>query len=96
MENKLLSANEWLIQNYPGGPMDGMEYMVAMERYANYKTRDLQAKILAFRQMLQNVDTSIGGTVIISPDTDSLGGFEITSYYDNFFNLTTEKHGRTE
>ena len=50
MENKpIMSASEWLLEHYPHGPIDGSEYRIAMERYANYKTRELESKILDFR-----------------------------------------------
>ncbi len=62
-----------------------------MERYANYKTRDFQEKILGFRQKLKNVDTSIEGTICIWNEDDAL--IKLESYYDNFFNITAVRNG---
>ena len=90
MENNILSAEEWLEKEELVGEWKSVfspSLSVLMERYANYKSRMLQAKILGFRQMLQNVDTSVGGTVIISSSNDDLDGFEIKRYYDNYFKI---------
>lgn len=86
------TANEWLIANYPGGPMDGMEYRTAMERYANYKTKELQAQILTFRMKLKDIDCSPGGSIGIGID-NQLFMEPLEKYYDKHFNITSERHG---
>jgi len=99
-----MNAKEWLIEQ---GFSENTAYLdcvtkegfgypleLLMERYANYKTRDFQAKILIFRQKLKKIDTSIGGTICIWDEDNGL--IKLESYYDEHFNITTEINGTTE
>lgn len=61
-----------------------------MERYSNYKNRELQSKILYFRNLIKN-DLSVneGGVVTIYKDFND--NLELLEAYDEHFNLTTER-----
>jgi len=50
-----MTVKEWLSENYPQGSLDGIEYRVALERYANYKTKELKGLILGFRAELSRL-----------------------------------------
>lgn len=97
-----MNAKEWLIEQ---GFSEDTAYLdcvtkegfgypleLLMERYKNNCTAELQAKILGFRHELNNLDATSHGTVVISP-SDSLDGIGVIEYYDNFFNISTERNG---
>lgn len=54
-----------------------------MERYTNYKTKDLQSKILGFRQILEQRRKELNYV-----------GF--VKQYDEHFNITAERNGTTK
>lgn len=85
-----MNAKEWLIEQ---GFSENTAYLdcvtkegfgypleFLMERYANYKARDLQAKILGFRQILEKRRKELNYV-----------GF--VKQYDEHFNITTERNG---
>jgi len=87
-----MTVNQWLNEHYPDGFIDGIQIALAMERYANYVSKNYQVKIMAFRNELDNLDSTAGGTIIICPE-GGFDGFEVKSYYDNFFGIETLRHG---
>lgn len=74
----------------------GYDYPVSilMERYANYCTRELEAKVLGFRNNLDNIDCTAGGSIVMClPDAEHC--LDLQTFYDKHFNLTTQRHGTT-
>lgn len=97
-----MDAKEWLMQEF-----EINEYSVEhhafltlfetsiplMERYANNKTKELQAQILNFRNKLKlTVDVSLGGTIVMKSNDGNY--YDIVDIYDKHFNLTTERYGK--
>ena len=57
-----------------------------MERYANYKTKELQTEILGFRQLLINMST-YGNKTLDNPIIPAL------TLFDKHFRITLQKQG---
>jgi len=88
-----MNAKEWLIEQ---GFSENTAYLdcvnkegfgypleILMERYTNYKTKDLQSKILGFRQILEQRRKELNYV-----------GF--VKQYDEHFNITAERNGTTK
>lgn len=95
-----MDAREWLMQEFEINEYSAEHHafltlfetsIPLMERYANYKTKELQAQILNFRNIIKN-DLSVdeGGVVTIyKGHNDNL---ELLDAYDKHFNLTTKRY----
>ena len=88
-----MNAKEWTEENERFHKHDG-KYSL-MESYANYKTQELQAKILNFRKTLSE-NITINGS-----ESDILGQHDkyLLNIYDVYFEivkLTKDKIGNNE
>lgn len=89
-----MNAQEWFTKNLGIGDLDDITVNI-MERYANYKTRELEEKILAFKNELYNLDATASGTVFISPSSGDRH-IDVVGYYMEFFNITTERNEQNQ
>ena len=96
-----MNAQEWLneegFKNTVLLKDTGYDYPVSilMERYANYKTKELEAKVLDFRNNLDNIDCTAGGSIVMC--LPNVGHCEdLQTFYDTHFNLTTQRQGTTK
>lgn len=86
-----MNAQEWLNKNEEIEMYSLINYIPLMEKYANYKTRDLEAKILTFRDRLKTtVDVSLGGTIVMKNYNDEY--YNIVDIFDEYFNITTNRN----
>ena len=61
MKKEILIAKEWLEENKLFETfIPKEEWEIRMERYANYKSKMLEAKVLTFRQYLQTEEIDYG------------------------------------
>lgn len=97
MENNILTTKEWLEKEQLNNPLvegthpcddlfPGYKCSTVMERYANYKTQELQAKIFEFRNEKIKCDW------IEMPYRYNQ---DFLKEYDEFFNITTARDGKT-
>lgn len=94
--NNILRPKEWLnyINEREGSKFSiyDCDYLI-MERYANYVTRELQAKIFEFRRdITEDLYIDEGGLVTIYKGIDN--NLTLLDFYNKHFNITTKTNGK--
>lgn len=92
LENEEL-CNPLIQGSHPADDLfPGYKCSTVMERYANNKTKELQAQILEYRQRLKKLkDGEEIERMFVTPGEFIMS--EILEDYDKHFNLTTERYG---
>lgn len=97
MENKTLTAKEWLekeevynsyIDHSKQGEEIGLiQFSEIMEKYANYKNRILEEKIMEFRELLKESDVSYGEQCVMPKVKGSYDLYKQIEVFDEHFNI---------
>lgn len=113
--NNILTAKEWLEEEIsiwhstytPSTTIDKPDLESLIERYASYRTKELEAKIMQFRVKLSNnVCDQIKPLfeVTLKHPSDEIINFAINNFkhsislkeFDKHFNITSETKGRVD